>query len=118
MCKKDGPEILKEVFIGEKNKVNDYMIIEDIIWLESIVEKLAWKHQVLPNEVEEVLGSRCRFFKKENGKVEGEHLYNALGKTKNGRYLSVFFILKSKKAALIISARNMNTRERKRYGRK
>ena len=28
------------------------MEINDILWLESIVEKLAWKHQVLPNEVD------------------------------------------------------------------
>lgn len=30
-------------------------IIDDILWLDTIVEKLAWKHGVLPHEVEEVL---------------------------------------------------------------
>jgi len=70
------------------------VIIDDIIWLDSIVEKLAWKHNVLPSEVEEVLSGDCRIFKKEKGKVEGEHLYNALGKTERWRYLSVFFIKK------------------------
>ena len=53
------------------------VIIEDIIWLERIVEKLASKHNVLPSEVEEVLSGKCKIFKKEKGKVEGEHLYNA-----------------------------------------
>ena len=67
-------------------------IIDDIIWLENIVDKLAWKHHVLTGEVEEVLTGNCRFFRKESGKVDGEHLYNALGKTENGRFLSVFFI--------------------------
>ena len=93
-------------------------ILEDIIWLETIVEKLAWKHRVLPAEVEEVLGSQCKIYKKEKGKVEGEHLYNALGKTAGGRYLSIFFIKKLGNKALIITARDMNASERKRYGKK
>ena len=90
-------------------------IIEDIIWLERIVEKLAWKHAVLPSEVEQALSGKCRIFKKEKGKVEGEHLYNALGKTEAGRYLSVFFIRKLDNRALIVTARDMNNNERRRY---
>ena len=93
-------------------------VIDDIIWLDAIIEKLAWKHRVLPNEVEEVLTGHCRIFKKETGKVEGEHLYNALGITGNGRYLSVFFIRKLDNKALIITARDMNKNERKRYENK
>ena len=90
-------------------------IIDDIIWLDTIVEKLAWKHNVLTSEVEEVLGGNCRIFKKEKGRVEGEHLYNALGKTNSGRYLSVFFIMKLNNKALIVTARDMNKTKRKRY---
>jgi len=82
------------------------------------VEKLAWKHNILPAEVEEVLSGQCRIFKKESGKVEGEHLYNALGQTKNGRYLSVFFIRKLNSKALVVTARDMNKNERKRYAKK
>ncbi len=92
--------------------------IDDIIWLERVVEKLAWKHSVLPFEVEELLSGNCRFFLKEKGKVEGEHLYNALGKTEAGRFLSVFFIRKLGNKALIVTARDMNASERKRYGEK
>lgn len=92
--------------------------VDDIIWFDAVVEKLAWKHNVLPIEVEEVLSRRHRIFKKETGKVEGEHLYNALGRTKAGRYLSVFFILKLNRKAVIVTARDMNERERKRYERK
>ena len=55
-------------------------IIRDIIWLDEIVQKLAWKHNVLPLEVEEALSGDCRVFRKERGRVEGEHLYNALGR--------------------------------------
>ena len=94
------------------------MIIDDIIWLDRIVQKLAWKHNVLPSEVEEVLSGNCRIFKKEKGKVEGEHLYNALGKTGDGRYLSVFFIKKLGNKALIVTAKDMKPGERRRYGKK
>ncbi|HAO19052.1 MAG: hypothetical protein BWK80_50935 [Desulfobacteraceae bacterium IS3] len=94
------------------------MKIDDIIWLRVFVEKLAWKHNVLPSEVEEVLSGKCRIFRKEKGRVEGEHLYNALGRTDAGRYLSVFFIRKLGGKALIITARDMNDSERRRYEKK
>jgi uncharacterized DUF497 family protein len=45
-------------------------------------------------------------------------LYEALGRTNAGRYLAIFFIRKPADKALIISARNMNQRERRRYGKK
>ena len=92
-------------------------VLDDIIWLETIVEKLAWKHRIVPVEVEEVLSGTCRIFKKEKGKIEGEDLYNALGQTENGRYLSVFFIKKLNNKALIVTARDMTKSERRRYGK-
>ena len=51
-------------------------------------------------------------------KIEGEDLYNALGRTKDGRYLSIFFIRKLNNKALIITARDMNRHERRRYEKK
>jgi uncharacterized DUF497 family protein len=94
------------------------VLLDDIIWMERIVEKLAWKHNVLTSDVEKVLSGNCRIFKKEKGRVEGEHLYNALGRTKGGRYLSIFFIKKLDNKALIVTARDMNRNERKRYEKK
>lgn len=73
---------------------------------------------MLPHEVEEVLTGKCRIFKQESGNIEGEDLYNALGRTKAGRYLSVFFIKKLDRKALIITARDMNRRERRRHEKK
>ena len=93
-------------------------MIDDIIWLDSIVDKLVWKHNVMTSEVEDALVGRCRIFKKETGKVEGEHLYNALGQTKHGRYLSIFFIKKLNSKTLIITARDMTRKERQRYEKK
>ena len=94
------------------------MKVRDIIWLEEIADKLARKHGVLTAEAEEVLRGRCRVFKKEQGRVEGEHLYLVLGRTKNGRYLAVYFILKDRAKALVVTARNMTATERRRHEKK
>ena len=95
------------------------MTFEGIIWLDHIVDKLAWKHRVLPAEVEEVLESQStRHFRNQKGKTDGEDIYNALGQSMAGRYLSVFYIRKLGNRALIISARDMNIIERRRYGKK
>ena len=82
------------------------------------VEKLTRKHAVYDYEVEEVLWGNSRFFFAEKGNVEGEDVYRALGQTEEGRYLVVFFIYKRDGTALVTSAREMTSKERKRYGKK
>lgn len=94
------------------------MRIIDILWLPDIIEKLEAKHNVQPYEVEEVFMGRQNFRRIERGKVQGEDLYTALGQTEAGRYLIVYFIRKSGGVALVISARDMDTRERRHYGHK
>ena len=94
------------------------MVIDGFIWLDWVEEKLSAKHNVSIDEVEEIFENMPKFLKKEKGKVEGEHLYNALGRTEAGRYLSVFFIYKRNQRALILSARNMDQKERRRYANK
>jgi uncharacterized DUF497 family protein len=47
----------------------------------------------------------------------GENVYRALGQTDGGRYLAVFFIYKRDRKALPISARDMDGKERKGYGK-
>ncbi len=94
------------------------MKIEGIIWLNQIVDKLAFKHQVETYEVEEVLSENPKFRFVEKGERKGENIYMALGQTEAGRYLTVLFIYKQTKEALILSARDMAKKERKMYGRK
>ncbi|MEW6607358.1 MAG: BrnT family toxin [bacterium] len=94
------------------------MKIESIIWLRNIVDKLAVKHNVTPNEVEEVLNNKPKFRFVEKGERKGEDVYLALGQTNSGRYLSVLFIYKKTRETLILSARNMKKKERKQYGKK
>ena len=89
-----------------------------MIWLRDIVDKLAFKHHVETDEVEEVLNGKPKFRFVEKGERKGEDVYLALGQTDAGRYLSVLFIYKKTREALILSARDMARKERRRYGRK
>jgi len=92
--------------------------IEGIIWLRNIVDKLAFKHHVEIYEVEEMLNNRPKIRFVEKGERKGEDIYMALGRTEGGRYLTVLFIHKKTKEALILSARDMAEKERKLYERK
>ena len=94
------------------------MKIDGLIWLRDIVDKLAWKHQVYPEEVEEALNNQPKIRFVEKGERKGEDVYLALGQTDAGRYLAVLFIYKKTKEALILSARDMANKERKQYGKK
>lgn len=94
------------------------MKITGVIWLRSVVDKLAWKHNVTTDEVEEVFNGSPRYRFIERGDVNGEDLYTVLGQTEAGRYLIVYFVRKSSGEALVISARDMTKNERKRYGKK
>jgi uncharacterized DUF497 family protein len=91
------------------------MQIKDIIFLPAFVDKLDWKHQVQPHEVAEVLFRQPFYRKVQNGQVPGEDVFAAMGKTESGRYLIVFLIYKLSREALIISARDMDRKERRQY---
>lgn len=94
------------------------MQIIDIIWLPHIVDKLAWKHQVVPQEIDEVFFSGAHYRKVQKGHVPGEDVYAAMGQTEAGRYLIIFFVYKKTKQALILSARDMDRKERRLYERR
>jgi uncharacterized DUF497 family protein len=94
------------------------MYVDDFLWLPDVVEKLIVKHHVSPEEAEQVFfnGPRYRFVEK--GRRQSEDVYAALGQTDAGRYLIVFFIHKPNNAALVLSARDMGRRERRRHERR
>ncbi|MGH9842542.1 MAG: BrnT family toxin [Blastocatellia bacterium] len=94
------------------------MKIVECLWKDQFVEKLEQKHQVSVDEVEEVFSNAPRYDFIAKGRGEGENVYRALGQTDAGRYLAVFFINKHGGMALPISARNMDAKERRRYGKK
>ncbi len=94
------------------------MKIEGVLWLKEIVDKLAGKHRVKTEEVEQVLNSKPKFYFVQKGERKGEDVYLALGRTRAGRYLAVLFIYKKTKEVLVLSARDMARKERKLYERK
>jgi uncharacterized DUF497 family protein len=69
-------------------------------------------------EVEAIFASNPHYRFVEKGHVPSENMYAAMGQTEAGRYLVAFFIHKLDGRALIISAREMDAAEKKRYGRK
>jgi hypothetical protein len=87
------------------------------LWLDRFVDKIVRKHNVYPDEVEEVLSGKPTIRKVQKGDVKGENLYIAFGKTNGGRQLSVLFVRKKEQRALVISARDMTGKERKKYGK-
>jgi uncharacterized DUF497 family protein len=87
------------------------------LWLDRFVDKIVRKHNVYPDEVEEVLSGKPTIRKVQKGDVKGENLYIAFGKTSGGRQLSVLFVRKKEQRALVISARDMTGKERKKYGK-
>ena len=93
------------------------MEISRIIWLEDIVEKLLWKHNVEEPEIIEVFENRPIFQRKEAGYRLGEDVYAAFGRSNAGSLLSVFLVYTQDKRANIVSARDMTQNERRKYAR-
>lgn len=95
------------------------LTIRGIIWLDEVVDKLAYKHNVSVDEVEEVLSNSPQIRFLEKGYRKNEDVYVALGRTSSGRYLAVMFIYKpQRKQVLVLSARDMALKERSLYGKK
>ncbi len=91
------------------------MKILGLIWISEIENKVYTKHKVTKAEVEEIFVSNPQFRFIEKGIRTNENLYVALGKTNSGRYLTVFFIYKLSKEALIVTVREMTFKERRFY---
>lgn len=94
------------------------MKIMGFVWYDEIVEKLERKHNVQQQEVREIFTNRPQFRFVEKGHQPNENVYAALGQTIAGRYLIVFFIYKTNKQALILSARDMTLAEGRKYDKK
>lgn len=94
------------------------MYIDDFVWLPDVIEKLAIKHRMTQNETEEIFFNRPQYRFVESGYRAGEDVYSASGQTDAGRYLIIFFIYKANNVALIVSGRDMDKKERRRYERR
>jgi len=92
--------------------------IKDLIITPEILDKLIWKHNVTETEIRQVFLDAPKYRFIEKGKFYNEHLYIGLGIADSGRYLAIFFIYKKNGDALIVTARDMTEKERKRYAKK
>lgn len=77
------------------------------------------KHGVTQADTEQVFLNEPLFITPDEKHSEFEHRYRALGKTKSGRLLTVVFTLRQNETLIrIISARDMNAKERRLYEQK
>lgn len=86
--------------------------ITALIWDDENVEHIA-KHQVSPAEVEEV----CFGTEKVVLRAERAGRYVVLGRTEAGRYLTVVVTAPHKGRARVITAREMSSKERRKYAK-
>ena len=98
---------------------DDYLLrLRKIIWIDKFRIKIQQKHNLTIDEVEDALLSGVIFRRASRGKVRGENVYVAYGKTNSGRYLFIVFIYKQSMEGLIISARDMTLKEQRYYNAK
>lgn len=84
-------------------------------WDEGNFEKNWLKHQVTPIECEEIFFNHPLIIADDEKHSGNEKRYFALGRTDQDRHLFVVFTIRRDRIR-IISARNMNKKERKIYG--
>jgi uncharacterized protein len=94
------------------------MQVTEVIWLPEIEDKLWQKHRITVIEAEEALFGEPHVRFVEQGHQQNEDLYAAYGQTEAGRSVIVFYVLKRGRQALVISARDMDDKERRTYGRR
>jgi hypothetical protein len=87
------------------------MRIDDLEWTVDRIEHVE-RHNITPEEVDEVFGA-APFFKRGRGGV-----YEAWGQTDAGRYLLVIFRYLGHNRAWPITARDMDENEKRFIGRK
>ncbi len=68
------------------------MWLREILWDDKFILKIQKKHNVKVEEVEEALLSETLLRRARRGKVKGEDVYIAYGKTLSGRYLFIYII--------------------------
>lgn len=94
------------------------MWLKETIWIDKFISKIQEKHNVTVEEVEEALVSGTLFYRARRGKVKGEDVYVAYGKTHAGRYIFIVLVYKPPMKGLIISARDMTIKEKRFYNAK
>lgn len=88
-------------------------VFTEFDWDDGNEDHLWERHQVTPDEVEEVFAGVFRWRKGRTN--DGIQYYVGLGQTQSGRYLAVFFQIKKPRIVRVASSRPMSRAERKWY---
>ena len=83
-------------------------------WDTGNITKSRQKHDVSPSECEQIFFNHPLVVARDEGHSDQEDRFFALGQTDAGRLLFVVFVVR-KDIIRVISARNMNRKERKVY---
>ncbi|MHB1376481.1 MAG: BrnT family toxin [Candidatus Humimicrobiaceae bacterium] len=83
-------------------------------WDKANTEKNWLKHSVTPSECEQIFFNIPLIVANDEKHSQGEDRYCALGETDNDRWLFIVFTIR-KNHIRVISARNMNKKERQVY---
>ena len=102
----------RRLLIAE-NKLN----ISEIIWLEDIVDKLKWKHNVDEYEVIEIFNNKPLFRFVEKGHRKDENVYAALGQT-NSLFFNSSSVATNVKPGDTITFKIRKRQQRWSYGRR
>ncbi len=86
-------------------------------WDRGNDRKSAERHDVSQAEAEQAFLNEPLLLSEDRRHSASERRLHALGRTSGGRYLSVTFTLRGENSLIrVISARDMNRKERKHYG--
>lgn len=89
------------------------MRIDELVWTEENEEHIA-EHHVTPQEVEELFFEEGPYFRR----GPGENLYHVYGRSGAGRYLFVVVIHLGEGKGYVVTARDMDRKERRLYQRR
>lgn len=78
----------------------------------AVFEKIETKHKVHWEEIKEIFHGKMKLYRTHRKDRYGESRYLALGRTNAGRYLIVFFVAVPPDQAKVITARDMDRKER------
>jgi len=84
----------------------------NLVWTNKVVEKIIGKHNIDPEEVEEVFDQDYLVYRARNNS------YLALGQSFAGRYIAIFFKNLGEGNAKLITARDMVSKEKKLFRKK
>jgi uncharacterized protein len=94
----------------------DFSLIVGFDWDEGNSRKSSEKHAVSQAEAEQVFFSERRLTLADVKHSQAEERFHVLGRTQDGRLLYVMFTLRQDRTKIrVISARDMNRKERARY---